>query len=62
MKVPLPDDLLEALKELDDCQGCIDDCQYNEGERTLMNKLKAVGLVELSWRITKAGRDCLKDA
>jgi hypothetical protein len=60
MLIPLPASLENALKELAECQECIDDGEYTEDERAEMEKLRTLGLVALSWRLTPTGKARLK--
>lgn len=57
-KKPLPPDLAEQLQELRECGNMIYDtpANFNRQERARLNKLRALGLVQLAWVTTEAGR------
>jgi hypothetical protein len=47
---------LAILEELVECQGCVDNDQYDEIELAHLKDMAKEGLVELSWRITDKGK------
>lgn len=49
----------EILKELAECDGQVNDSEYDDAQKAILRRLAGKGLVALRWVITDKGEDAL---
>jgi len=49
----------DLVQELAECQGQVNDSEYNDAQKAILNSLAKRGLVALRWVITEKGEDAI---